>query len=53
MALSKRQADQVAREKERISLRSGDTPQKGRRYADEVRAYAARERAREQSGRSD
>ena len=44
MALSGRQAERVAREKERMSLRSGDSPEKAARYAQEVRDYAAKER---------
>jgi hypothetical protein len=46
MASSKRQAEQVAQEKRRASLRSGDSPAKAERYAQEVRDYAARERGR-------
>ncbi|MDT4995411.1 MAG: hypothetical protein QOH97_5303 [Actinoplanes sp.] len=46
MALSKRQAEQVAKEKERASLNRGDSPAKAKKYADEVRAYAAKERAK-------
>lgn len=44
MASSKQEAERVAREKERASLRMGDSPAKARRYADEVRDYARRER---------
>lgn len=43
-ALSKAQANKVAEEKKRMSLRMGDSPAKANRYADEVRAYARRER---------
>lgn len=45
MASSKRQAEQVAKEKERMSLKMGDSPEKARRYGDEVRDYARRDRA--------
>jgi hypothetical protein len=47
MASSERRADKVAREKERMSLRSGDSPAKARKYADEVREYARQEREKE------
>lgn len=46
MALSERAADQVAKEKERAALKGGDSPEKARRYADEVRAYAKADRER-------
>lgn len=45
MALSQRQAEQVAREKQRSSLAGGDSPAKAAKYAREVREYAAKERA--------
>lgn len=48
-ASSRREADRVAREKERASLRMGDSPVKAKRYADEVREYARREREREKN----
>jgi hypothetical protein len=44
MALSKSAAEKVAKEKERASLGMGDSPAKAARYAQEVRAYARRER---------
>ena len=44
MASSEREAERVAREKERASLRMGDSPEKAARYAREVREYARRER---------
>jgi hypothetical protein len=44
MALSERQAEQVAKERERSALAAGDSPAKAKRHADEVRAYARRER---------
>ncbi len=47
MALSKRVAEQVAKEKERASRGMGDSPEKAARYAQEVRDYARRERGRE------
>lgn len=39
-----RQVERVAQEKKRMSLRSGDSPQKAERYAQEVRDYAAKDR---------
>lgn len=47
MASSERQAKQVAEEKRRMSLRSGDSPAKADRYAREVIEYARREREKE------
>jgi hypothetical protein len=44
MALSERQAERVAQEKKRMSLRSGDSPAKAERYAQGVRDYAAQQR---------
>lgn len=44
MALSERQAEQVAQEKKRASLAAGDLPEKAERYAQEVRECAADER---------
>jgi hypothetical protein len=41
---SDRQAEQVAREKERMSLKSGDSPEKAARYAQEVREYVQQRR---------
>jgi hypothetical protein len=46
--MTKSVTEQVAREKERMSLRSGDSPERAARYAQEVRDYARRER--EQKG---
>jgi hypothetical protein len=48
-ASSRREADQVAKEKERASLRMGDSPIKAKKYADEVREYARREREGEKN----
>ena len=47
MASSERQAERVAKEKERMSLRSGDSPAKAARYAQEARDYARHERQKE------
>lgn len=44
MALSQRQAEQVAEEKRRASLAMGDSPAKAAKYAAEVREYAKKER---------
>lgn len=43
-ALSERQADKVAKEKERVALAAGISKEKARKYADEVREYARKER---------
>lgn len=51
MALSKRQAEQVAREKERMALAGGDKPGKARQYAQEVREAAHEQRLREKWGK--
>lgn len=45
MASSERQAERVAQEKKRASLRSGDSQKKAERYAQEVRDYVKAERA--------
>jgi hypothetical protein len=39
--MTKKWSEQVAREKERASLRMGDSKEKAQRYAQEVRDYAA------------
>ena len=51
MALSPRQADRVAREKQRASLAAGDCPAKAAKYAQEVRDYARRDREQQGGGR--
>lgn len=51
MALSPRQADRVAREKQRASLAAGDSPAKAAKYAQEVRDYARRDREQQGGGR--
>jgi hypothetical protein len=45
--MTKRVTEQVAREKERISLAAGDSPKKAKRYAQEVRDGAAKRAAEE------
>lgn len=45
MALSSKQAEKVAQEKQRASRGMGDSPARAAKYAQEVRDYAARERA--------
>ena len=52
MALSPRQADKVAREKQRASLAAGDSPAKAAKYAQEVRDYARRDREQATSSRT-
>lgn len=47
--MTKSVTEQVAREKERASLRMGDSAEKAKRYADEVRAAAA---AKQKGGKS-
>lgn len=51
MALSKAQADRVAREKERASLAGGDSPGKARQYANEVRQGEHERRLGEKGGK--
>lgn len=43
--MTKKVVEQVAREKERMSLKSGDSPAKAKRYAQEVRDGAAQRAA--------
>jgi hypothetical protein len=42
--MTEKVTEQVAREKERISLAAGDSPAKAKRYAQEVRNYAAKQK---------
>lgn len=51
MASSKQEAERVAQEKERASRAMGHSAEKAKRYGDEVRDYARRERAREQGAK--
>jgi hypothetical protein len=51
MALSKRQADQVAQEKERAALAGGDSRGKAKQYAEEVREAERLRRLQEKGGK--
>lgn len=48
--LSKKQAEKVAKEKQRASRAMGDSPAKAWRYGQEVRDYASKERRRKDKG---